>query len=37
MKLTSEVISINLDRLEKAQKEFPILSEYQKTLELKND
>jgi uncharacterized membrane protein YheB (UPF0754 family) len=36
MKLTSEVISINLDRLEKAQKEFPILSEYQKTLELKN-
>ena len=36
MKLTSEVISVNLDRLEKAQKEFPILSEYQKTLELKN-
>jgi len=36
MKLTSEIISVNLDRLEKAQKEFPILSEYQKTLELKN-
>jgi hypothetical protein len=36
MKLTSEVISVNLDRLEKAQKEFTILSEYQKTLELKN-
>jgi len=36
MKLTSEVISINLDRLEKAQKEFPILSEYLKVLELKN-
>ena len=36
MKLTSEVISVNLDRLEKAQKEFPILSEYQKTFELKN-
>jgi hypothetical protein len=36
MKLTSEVISVNLDRLEKAQTEFPILSEYQKVLELKN-
>jgi hypothetical protein len=36
MKLTSEIISVNLDRLEKAQKEFPILSEYQKILELKN-
>lgn len=36
MKLTSEIISVNLERLEKAQKEFPILSEYQKILELKN-
>jgi len=36
MKLTSEVISVNLDRLEKAQKEFPTLSEYQRVMELKN-
>ena len=35
MKLTSEIISINLDRLEKAKKEFPTLSEYQRALELK--
>lgn len=34
MKINSEVVSTNIFRLEKAQKEFPILSEYQKIAEI---